>query len=56
MDALLGLDVQARGRLVHDEHVRIASQRAGDGHQSLLSAGQVERGAVGKMPDMQQVQ
>ena len=56
MDTLFGLGVQTRGRLVHDEHVRIASQHAGNGCQSLLSAGQVERGAVGKMPDMQQVQ
>ena len=56
MDTLLGLDVQARGRLVHDEHVRIASQHAGNGCQSLLPAGQVEGGAVGKMPDMQQFQ
>ena len=56
MDTLLGLGVQTRGRLVHDEHVRIASQHAGNGCQSLLPAGQVEGGAVGKMPDMQQFQ
>ena len=39
-DAVLGLDVDARGGVVEDQDARVHDQRAGDGDALTLSAGQ----------------
>ena len=37
MDAHLGLRIQTGGRLIHNEHIRIAGNNASNGRKTLLS-------------------
>ena len=50
------LFVESGGWLVHDEYVWIAGDHTGDGHETLLASGQIERGAILQMFDMQEPQ
>ena len=54
MHACGGLLVKTCGRLVQNQRFRLACDHAGDRHQSLLAARQVERRTVSQMFDMQQ--
>ena len=50
------LFVESGGWLVHDEYAWIAGDHTGDGHETLLASGQIERGAILQMFDMQEPQ
>jgi hypothetical protein len=49
-DLLAGAGVEVAGRLVGQQHLRVADQGAGDGHPLLLAAGQLGRPVVQPVP------
>ena len=53
-DRLGGDGIEARGRLVEEQHGRIARQRPRQRQPLLLAAGQPSRGAVGQMAEADQ--
>src|SRR6266704_1362034 len=56
LEAVAGLRVQRGERLVHQQHVRVEGEAAGDGHPLLHPAGQLMRVPVGEagQPDQRQ--
>ena len=48
-DGVGGLGIQRRGRFIAEQHLGLGSQRPGDGHALLLTAGQLAGIGVGPL-------